>query len=136
MKRRAHGGRPVGDMSKSSGLAAQTKVDVAARPILDKRTSLRQGSLFVKDENRMNSQYLDTCNPQVDVKVSVLVDSLFIPWLRWSRQIPILIIPTTSIHRCGRLPFVEWEVCALMTSSLVSMIQAFLARALRIPWTR
>jgi hypothetical protein len=66
-------------MSKSSGLAAQTKVDVAARPILDKRTFLRQGSLFVKDENRLNSQYLDTCNPQVDVEVSVLVDSLFIP---------------------------------------------------------
>ena len=66
-------------MPKSSGLAAQTKVEFATRPILDKKTFLPQGSLFVKDENRMNSQYPDTYNPQVDVQVSALVHSLFIP---------------------------------------------------------
>ena len=69
------------DMPKCSGLAAQTKVDVAARPILDERTFPPQGPLFVKDENRMIPRSLHTYNPQVDMEVSVLVGSLLTPQL-------------------------------------------------------
>lgn len=81
MKRRTDRGLPTEDMPRSSGLAAKIKVGVASRPILDERTFLSPGSLFVKDENRMNTQSLGTCNPQVDMEVSVLVDGLFIPQL-------------------------------------------------------
>ena len=68
-------------MPKSSGLAAQTKVDVAARPILNESTFLPQGSLYVDDENWMIPRSQDTYNPQVDMEVSVLVGSLSIPQL-------------------------------------------------------
>ena len=76
MKRRTDRGLPIEDMPKSSGVAAKMKVEVASRPILDERTFLPQGSLFVKDENRMNSQSLGACDPQVDMEVSVVVDTI------------------------------------------------------------
>ena len=84
MKRRTDRGLPIEVMPKSSSLlvAAKTKVEVASRPILDEVTFLPQGSLFVKDENRMTTQPLGTCHPQVDMEVSALVDDLFIPPLR------------------------------------------------------
>ena len=82
MKCHTDRGLPIDDMPRSSGFAAQTKVDVAARPILDEMIFRPQGSPFVKDENRMISLSLDTYNPQVNVEVSALVGSLSIPHLR------------------------------------------------------
>jgi len=100
MKRRTDRGLPIEDMSKSSSLlvAAKTKVEVASRPILGEVTFLPQGSLFVKDENRMTTQPLGTCNPQVDMEVSALVEDLFIPQLRWlGRNSCILFRQSASI---------------------------------------
>jgi len=83
MKRHTDRGLSIDDMPRSSGLAAQTGVDVAARPILDERAFLPQAPPFAKDENRTISLSLDTYNPQVDMEVSMLAGSLFVPQLRW-----------------------------------------------------
>lgn len=75
MKRHTARGLPVDDMPKSSDLAAQTGFDAAA--------FLPQAPSLVKDEDRTISRSLDTDNPQVDMEVSMLAGSSFIPQLRW-----------------------------------------------------